>query len=311
MLRRYHATAPGVWGALGSLFLYFFIPFLLLRANIELVDATLYFFGNPPFGLKSSDFTLSALWETVSSTNAIQFAGIISLTLTALGCLCILLFGIGVITSEVLRMQANRLKGESGSAHSLAAQIARAIRLAALAYRRAPGNPAQQEALGNLSSRLHDVYDGLLRISDLSASVGRRSNRRGKLREHHLKVIAALQEKEAAIDVDVRAALPDLAETLVRIVDAYSDGKIGQLLPASEIDHVALAEVAKGEHFKMLAIAILLGGCGILVAFLDLPDTATTSLIGAIGITTASMVYGRKARQAMDVLDSVRGIQRP
>ncbi|KES02960.1 hypothetical protein BU52_33110 [Streptomyces toyocaensis] len=155
------------------------------------------------------------------------------------------------------------------------------------------------------------MYDEILHIGDVSVSVRRRSSRRRRLRKHHLKVVAALQEKEAAIDVDVRAALPDLAETLTKVANAHSEGRIGQLLPASEVDHVPPVEHVKREHIRMVAVAVLLGGFGVLVAFLDLPDTATTSLIGAIGITAASVVYGLKARQGMDILDSVRGIQRP
>ncbi len=123
-------------------------------------------------------------------------------------------------------------------------------------------------------------------------------------------MIAALQEHEAAIDIDARTALPDLAEALTNIANAYSEGKIGQLLPGSEIDHFSPAEVAKGQRFKVVVLAVVLGGCGISVAFLDLPDTATTSLIGAIGITFVSLVYGRRAREGLDLLDSLRGIQR-
>lgn len=311
MIRRYYATAPGTWRALSSLFLIFFIPLLLLRAYIELVDAILRLFNDPPFDLKSSDFTLTATWETVSSVNLVKFAGITALALTALSVAAVFLTGIGMIISEVLRIQWNRLRGNPANKYHLASQSAKIIHLAAQAYRRPLGSMAQQEILGSLASALQFMYDEILHISDTSTAVHRRLSRRRELRKHHLKVIAVLQKKEAAIDVDVRAALPQLAETLAGIANAYSEGRIGQLLPAAEIDHVTPVEIVKREHFRMVAIAVLLGGLSVLVALLNLPSTATTSLIGAIGITVASMIYGRKARQGMDVLDSIRGIQRP
>lgn len=311
LIRRYYASTPGMWGALGSLFVFLYIPLLLLRVNVALADAMFRLADDPPFGLEPGDLALAALWDTVSGSDPFWFSVTITLTLSALIVVVIVLGGIGLFVSVILRWQMDRLKGNSGSSHYIAAGIAGAVHVAAVACRSAPGSPKQQRQLRHLTESLHSVYAGILRTSDIHEAVYRRSRRRGRLRDHHLKVIAALQEKEMAIDVDVHAALPDLAEALTRIVNAYSEGRIGQLLPVSEIDHLAPAEIAKGEHIKMVVVAVLLGGCGILVSFLDLPDTATTSLIGAIGITIASMVYGRKARQAMDVLDSVRGIQRP
>ncbi|MFD5311628.1 hypothetical protein [Streptomyces ardesiacus] len=310
LIRRHYASAPGIWGATVSLFIFLSIPLLALRLNIELVDAALRLADDPPFGLDSDEFTLAELWDTVSDSNPVMFAGGIALALIALVGAGIFLTGIGLFLSVILRWQTDRLKGESGSSHYLAAGAASAVHQAAAAYRSAPGSPKQQSQLRHLTELLDRIYVSILRISDVHEAVHRRSRRRGKLRDHHLKVIAALQEHEAAIDIDARTALPDLAETLTNIANAYSEGKIGQLLPGSEIDHLSPAEVAKGQRFKVVVLAVVLGGCGISVAFLDLPDTATTSLIGAIGITFVSLVYGRRAREGLDLLDSLRGIQR-
>ncbi|MGW4007948.1 hypothetical protein [Streptomyces sp. NPDC004763] len=311
MIRRYCATAQSVWRPLTSFFLIFFISLLMVRSYIELVDIILRVADHPPFGLKSGDFTITALWDAASSSNLIRFATLIALALTVLFLALTWLLGICLIASKLIRMQWDRLRGAPSNRYRVAAETANAIRLCELAYRRAPGSVAQQQALRTLASSLHIVYSVILRLSETSAPVHPQSKRMGQLRKHHLKVIAVLQEKEEALDVDARTALPDLAETLARITNTFSEGKIGQLLPDSEVAHVTPVAPVKREHVRMIAVAVLLGGCGVLVAFLDLPDTATTSLIGAIGITIVSMVYGHQARKGLELSDSLRGIQRP
>ncbi|WP_318216607.1 hypothetical protein [Streptomyces sp. SCL15-6] len=289
------------------------VPFTVLRLYIEVVDSTLQYLNDPSFGFKSGDFTFAALWETLSNSNPIAFTLVGSVSLIFLSLPFLFLVIVSLIAAKMVRAQWRRMVGPVGNPYALAAETALAVHRAMQAYRRPPGSVAQQEALRVLAVSLRGVYRDILNISDKTVTVRRDSRRKNLLREHHLKVIGALEVKESAIDVNARIALPDLAETLTRIVNAYSAGKIGQLLPASEIDHVIPFEPVQRERerFKMVAVALLLGGCGVLVAFLDLPDTATTSLIGAIGIAIVAIVYGRKARQGLDLLDSVRGIQRP
>ncbi|MGW4149288.1 hypothetical protein [Streptomyces albogriseolus] len=311
MIRRYHAKAPSVWRTVRACFLFLLTTFLASRAYLEVAVGALWIYDHPPFGLKPGDFTLSGLWEMVSSSNAIKFSVLMAAAATGLFLVVVVLATVGAVTIEVLRLQRAHLQGRTPNGSNFTKWITNAIRFAASAHERAPGSPAQQRSLAYVTSSLDTVYDALLRLSDESEAVYQGSRHKEQLREHHRKVIAALQEKEAALYVDVRAALPDLAEMLVRIANAHSDGRIGQLLPASEIAHLTPVEVAKREHFKMVAVAVLLGGGGVLVAFLDLPTTATTSLIGAIGITIVSMVYGHQARKGLELSDSVRGIQRP
>ncbi|MET7809765.1 hypothetical protein ABZT26_02760 [Streptomyces sp. NPDC005395] len=311
MIRRYHATGVTPSGSLASLILMFGVSVVLLRFYIEVVDATLKAFDDPPFGLTSNDFTLSSSWETVSDSPPSKFILIATLVLTFAAGSLFGLFVLSLVIREALRLLWKRSIGPIWNESRLAVVIAKAVPRAMAAYRCPPGSVAQNEALNALAYSLRNVYEELLRVANETRTVPFRSKRRDRLREHHFKVIAAIEEKEAAIDVDARTALPDLAETLMKIANAYSSGKIGQLLPDADLAHVTPFEPPKREHFKMVAVAVLLGGCGVLVAFLDLPDTATTSLIGALGIAIASMVYGRRAREAMDLLDSLRGIQRP
>jgi len=307
MIRRHYETGPTWWGAIGAFLTSLAVPLMMLRVYIEVVDRALRFWD----GSKSSEFTLAAAWEKLSDSNAIVFTLIASLSLTLLCVALFFLVGVGFGAADVTWRLWQHGWFPQRSQYRLPAQIATAVRKADMAYKRPPGSVAQQQALSSLARTLHYIYDEILRISGQSVTVTHPSRRGKLLREHHLKVIGALEEKEAVIDVDVRTALPELAETLTRIVNNYSAGKIGQLLPASEIDHATPFEPVKRNHFKMAAVAVLLGGCGVLVAFLDLPEAATTSLIGAIGITIVSIIYGPRAREGLDFLDSVRGIQRP
>lgn len=57
----------------------------------------------------------------------------------------------------------------------------------------------------------------------------------------------------------------------------------------------------------MVITALFIAGAAVAIAVLDLPDAATTALIGAAGILGVSLVYGRSARSAMDLIDVIRG----
>ncbi|MFD0253871.1 hypothetical protein ACFVGX_23510 [Streptomyces sp. NPDC127113] len=311
MIRRYYATRTTPWGLLGSFITLIALPPALVRVYVELIDRALQVLDDPPFGLKRGDATLSSLWESMSDSDWMLFTGTVSLALAILFLAIIWQVATTVLVTTLLKMAWKYLMEGSWNASRFPKEIAKVIEVAVGAYSRPSGSAAQQAHLNRLDYVLRTVYEALVRMSSEIVTVSTPSRRRDCLREHHLKVIAVLREKESALDVDARTALPDLAETLTRIANAYSAGRMGQLLPASETDHVTPFEPPKRGPFKMVAVAVLLGGCGVLVAFLDLPDTATTSLIGAMGITIASMVYGHKARNSLDILDSVRGIQRP
>ncbi|MEV4041489.1 hypothetical protein [Streptomyces sp. NPDC049744] len=313
MIRRYYAAGSLWLGTTGFIILMYLVPFAVLRLYIEAVDSLVQYINAPSSVAQSGDLTFSNVWEKLSNSNPIVFTLVASVSLTFASFALLSLVVVTFIAAMVVRAQWRRMMGPAGNPYALAAETALAVHRAMRAYRRPPGSLSQQEALRLLAVSLRAVYRNILNISDKTVTVHRDSKRRKLLRDHHLKVVGALEVKESAIDVDARTALPDLAETLTRILNNYSEGKIGQLLPSSEIDHVTPFEPIKRERerFKMVAVALLLGSCGVLVAFLNLPDTATTSLIGAIGITIVAIVYGRKARQGLDLLDSIRGIQRP
>jgi hypothetical protein len=261
--------------------------------------------------LPSVRFTPDALWELTTEGNGVIFAATVALALLGLFIGIIAVMTVAFLFYLVMAFCWRYLWKARTRRYTLVHEVAQSIDYAAKAYGRAPGSAAQQDQLRSLAISLAGISKSILAVTDVSKSVTRRSHRKATLRKHHLQVIAALQEKERVIDTNVRAALPDLAQTLTRIANSYSEGKIGELLPVSEVGSLHPAHTRNFEPLKMILTALLLSGFALLVTMLDVPEAATTSLVGAAGIAAVSVVYGTKARQGLDILDSVRGIQRP
>lgn len=135
-----------------------------------------------------------------------------------------------------------------------------------------------------------------------------RSHRRPALRQHAGLVIAALRQVERDLDNAPQDSLPRLAEMLLMIADRYSQGLIGRLLDEEYLQD--LEPVRDHEPVRMAITAVMLTVVGVSAAFLDLPDAATTYIVGGVGIVLVSLIYGRRGA-GLDILDSVRGIQRP
>ncbi|MFC9113374.1 hypothetical protein ACFTWN_08545 [Streptomyces sp. NPDC057092] len=171
--------------------------------------------------------------------------------------------------------------------------------------------PRDRKAHGvrDLSNHLKSVYRDLGRLVISHGSVPIRSHRKSVLKEHHARVVAAIQKVEAKVDVDVVGGSRELAEILLHVANRYADGKVGELLPAEVLDDVH--PVRNWEPVKMIATAVLLGGLTVAAVLMKIPEAALTPVVGVAGILAVSLVYGRNARSGLDILDSVRGIQRP
>ncbi|WP_369196805.1 hypothetical protein [Streptomyces djakartensis] len=122
-------------------------------------------------------------------------------------------------------------------------------------------------------------------------------------------MISALRISESKLDKDPKLACGELAGLLMEIGNRYAEGKLGELLPPAATAN--LSPVRNWEATKIVATATVL--CGVTVAAIlsGVPDTALTYIIGASGVVIATLIYGPRARSAFDILDSVRGIQRP
>ncbi|MCT4356292.1 hypothetical protein M5362_24495 [Streptomyces sp. Je 1-79] len=140
-------------------------------------------------------------------------------------------------------------------------------------------------------------------------SVPNGSDRHRLLKEHAGLVVAALFAAESRIDHDPDQAVKDLARMLVRIADRYAAGRLGALLDEEQL--AGLTPIADREPLRLAVTAVVVAGIGVGVALLDLPGVAETYLIGGAGAAVVAILYGRRAHRGLDVLDAVRGIQRP
>lgn len=61
----------------------------------------------------------------------------------------------------------------------------------------------------------------------------------------------------------------------------------------------------------MIGTAVPVCVATLTAVLLDVPEAALTSVVGAAGIVAVSLIYGRNSSARLDILDSVRGIQRP
>ncbi|MFF7769338.1 hypothetical protein ACFZC7_22885 [Streptomyces massasporeus] len=168
---------------------------------------------------------------------------------------------------------------------------------------RSQGNRRQAHNLNELFRKLRVFKRQILRLHQGSALP--MSSRSRRLRQHQRLVVAAIVEAESRLDRAPLDELPTIVEISMKILERHLLGLNGALLPDEELKNV---EPAKDwEPFRMVTAALLMAGTAIAVGFFDLPDPAITALLGATGLVSVSLMFGRGARSALDVVDIVRG----
>ncbi|SHN37947.1 hypothetical protein SAMN05216499_1584 [Actinacidiphila paucisporea] len=156
-----------------------------------------------------------------------------------------------------------------------------------------------------MSTRLDEVARAVRRAHRTRGAVPFRSHRRRILKRHAGLVVAALRAAEGKIDSAPESALPNLAELVLRISENYIGGRIGQLLDDADLQ--GLEPVADREPLRIIAAACICGGTAVGISFTALPDEAKTYLIGVGGVIGLTIIYGRNARRAFDILATLRG----
>ncbi|WP_158710515.1 hypothetical protein [Streptomyces flavochromogenes] len=311
MIRRYHATRMWFGRSLFNLFMFFFIPTLVLRIYLDWVETVVRAMRNPPIDVAIPADNLNEWWSLAKEANPIAFSAAVSMAFMVLLIGIISIVAAALLIYFVTIFSFKHFWRSPSRKYVLVHHVSNAIDYAARAYQKAPGSAKQQILLRGLSSELREIHKEVALITRFNKTITRSSHRRIPLHTHHLQVIAKLQEQERGIDVDVRSALTTLAETLTKVANAHSVGKIGELLSETEVGSLSPARSRDFEPLKMALTALMLSGSVLLVTFLDLPDAAVTSVVGAMGILAVSVIYGSNARRGLEILDSVRGIQRP
>ncbi|MET9588757.1 hypothetical protein ABZY10_37890 [Streptomyces sp. NPDC006539] len=131
------------------------------------------------------------------------------------------------------------------------------------------------------------------------------TRRARRLREHQRLVVAAVEKAESQLDQAPLCALTPLVELVLKIADRHTKGWNAALLPEEDLQ--GLTPARDWEPLRMIAAAVFMAGTAVAVAFFDLPDPAITALLGTAGLVAVSILYGRGARSAFDVVDIVRG----
>ncbi|MFD3843536.1 hypothetical protein ACFWWC_46170 [Streptomyces sp. NPDC058642] len=254
---------------------------------------------------------LTSVWNNSFNLDAVGFTLATSFVLISVA-LCVtvaasLLWLVGSIIYRLNSVTSRRRRINSVTHHSLPREIIRSIH--ALKALRTTHPTRRQEALKGASMCLRAVTQDLARLASTCGSTSLWSHRRRLLREHHGVIVSALRAAESNLDKDSDTGSKKLAEILMEIGNRYAQGKVGELLPESETANLQPAR--NWEVAKMAAIAVNLCAVTFIALLLKVPDAALTPVIGASGILTAILLYGRRARSAFEILDSVRGIQRP
>ncbi|MGW3105756.1 hypothetical protein [Streptomyces sp. NPDC001100] len=158
----------------------------------------------------------------------------------------------------------------------------------------------------HLAECLKQVEVSVMSLRRTSGYTPQRSHRNHQLKRHAGLVVAALRAAESLIDSDGIAALTRIAYLLTKIGERATEGRIGALLDPEDIDS-NLTPARDWESLRLAAAAALVAACGVGVGLLDIPDGASAYVIGGCGVAILVLLYGRRAHQFLDLLNTIRG----
>lgn len=187
--------------------------------------------------------------------------------------------------------------------YTLVFECAEAINACARARRGGEGQPAR---IKEVSRKLSVVRRSVLIAHRRRKSLPFLSGRRKRLKEHQLKVAAALDDLEAQIDQDSGLALREIAESLLMVADRYCEGRNGALL-----DENRLTGVPRQRDWDVLRYLIALGLAGGGITGLALtefiPESAESYVFMIVALVAFIIAFGRKFRRALDVISVIGG----
>ncbi|WP_157857853.1 hypothetical protein [Streptomyces durhamensis] len=129
------------------------------------------------------------------------------------------------------------------------------------------------------------------------------------MKRHAGLVIAALRKAQMQVHVEPERGVQELASLLLKISDRCAEGRFGALLDDAQL--VGLDPVRDYEPLRMAAVAVLTTSGVATAKLFGVPDALMVYAAGLSAILSLLLVYGRNARRGLDILDSLRGIQRP
>ncbi|MFD8542523.1 hypothetical protein [Streptomyces sp. NPDC059649] len=181
--------------------------------------------------------------------------------------------------------------------------------ISACAAARTARGQSRTKKLGAVARALDSYASAIVVGSRRRGTVHRRSHRQRGLSEHARKVVAVLRQAESRLDEGAEDdALRDIAQLVLTSMDRYATGALGTLLDASVLAGVT-AVPDRGRYKPVAAVAVV-AALGVVLTLLDVPATVTTYVISAVGIIALSWAQRGSAGGGLDLLDSVRGMQR-
>ncbi|MGR6968108.1 hypothetical protein ACU639_00520 [Streptomyces cynarae] len=156
-----------------------------------------------------------------------------------------------------------------------------------------------------VASAVSEVSRSVRKAHRTRGTITASSHRRRPLKQHAGVVVAALRAAESRLDTDTDQALTELGSLLLKIAERYVEGRLGQLLDEEEL--AGLQPVPDREPLRLVLAAILFGAGSVGAVFASVPEAAQTYLVGACGLLVLTLVYGRGARRALEVLATLRG----
>ncbi|MFF7189820.1 hypothetical protein ACFZAR_32360 [Streptomyces sp. NPDC008222] len=135
-----------------------------------------------------------------------------------------------------------------------------------------------------------------------------RRHRRRELKLHAAKVVGALRAAEAQQDIDPGPALQKLAGMLVTITERYVEGRIGELLDASELSGI---DPVTDHGMPRIAGA---GGVVVLAMWgahlLGFPEGVAGPFLGLVVTGAVALFFRRTIPSPSDFLDILRSADR-
>ncbi|MFB8381057.1 hypothetical protein [Streptomyces rubiginosohelvolus] len=148
----------------------------------------------------------------------------------------------------------------------------------------------------------------LMRVSnDNNLSVT--SQRRKAANKHGRLVAALLRQKIQEIDMNPVGISVEIAGVTTILCENYSRARLGALVDPQYLTGVTPAN--DHEWARLALAATLTTGAAIGIGFAGLPDAVAPIALGSIALLIFTGALGGSSPRSLELLDSMRGVQRP
>jgi hypothetical protein len=218
----------------------------------------------------------------------------------------VLLFYSGWTRRHFKRLVANRYARTAWEMYDVPSLCAVLIGLCALARMVSPDQ--RKDALRRIDIAVTTLTRALLKIPSDGQIFPRGSARRGAVRDHVKLVAAALQKATLGLDERPGGAPREVASLAFLICNRYVDQRWGALLDERQL--AGLVPIHDREPIRLAVAVTLSVGAAVGVVALGVPSTVAPWVMSGVAVLVFTGLLGRGPK-GLELLDSLRGIQRP